>query len=135
MGPNQFAIDPLAVPVSSSDLETSIEWESPLMSSTDASHPLNSETRVAKGSLSVGERETEPRFAFGKNWSKFLKLLDEERIQMARASLQQMLDLENLQGKACLDIGSGSGLFSLAAARLGADSLVSFDYDKDSVAC
>ena len=45
-----------------------------------------------------------------------------------------MLDADSLAGKTFLDIGSGSGLFSLAARRLGA-SVTSFDYDPDSVAC
>ena len=41
---------------------------------------------------------------------------------------------EKQQEKRFLDIGSGSGLFSLAARNLGA-SIVSFDYDGQSVAC
>ena len=45
-----------------------------------------------------------------------------------------MLEVENLQGKTFLDAGSGSGLFSLAARRLGA-KVHSFDYDPHSVAC
>ena len=45
-----------------------------------------------------------------------------------------MLEVENLNGKSFLDIGSGSGLFSLAARKLGA-KVVSFDYDPQSVAC
>ena len=39
-----------------------------------------------------------------------------------------------MEGKTVLDIGSGSGLFSLAARRLGA-RVHSFDYDPRSVAC
>jgi 2-polyprenyl-6-hydroxyphenyl methylase/3-demethylubiquinone-9 3-methyltransferase len=45
-----------------------------------------------------------------------------------------MLEVTTLEGKKFLDIGSGSGLFSLAARRLGAE-VVSFDYDPQSVAC
>jgi SAM-dependent methyltransferase len=45
-----------------------------------------------------------------------------------------MLEAETLEGKSFLDIGSGSGLFSLAARRLGA-RVHSFDYDPESVAC
>ncbi len=74
------------------------------------------------------------RFAFGKNWSRFLRVLTEDRIKEAQNSLQDMLELDNLTGKSFLDIGSGSGLFSLAARRLGA-KVHSFDYDHQSVAC
>jgi len=74
------------------------------------------------------------RFSFGKNWSRFLKYLNEERIVEAEKSIQEKLGLSDLSGKTFLDIGSGSGLFSLAAHRLGA-SVHSFDYDQDSVNC
>src|ERR1041384_7288521 len=74
------------------------------------------------------------RFEFGKNWTKFLELLNDERIAEAESSLREMLECENLNGKSFLDIGSGSGLFSLAARRLGA-RVHSFDYDPQSVAC
>jgi 2-polyprenyl-3-methyl-5-hydroxy-6-metoxy-1,4-benzoquinol methylase len=75
------------------------------------------------------------RFAFGKNWQRFLKCLTEERIAEAERSLCAMLDLNDLRGKTFLDIGCGSGLFSLAAMRLGAEKVCSFDFDLQSVAC
>ena len=74
------------------------------------------------------------RFEFGKNWSHFLSVLNDERITEAEKSLKMVLGVENLKGKSFLDIGSGSGLFSLAARRLGA-RVHSFDYDPQSVAC
>lgn len=74
------------------------------------------------------------RFEFGKNWANFLTLLDEDRIASAEESLRSMLGIESLEGRTFLDIGSGSGLFSLAARRLGA-RVHSFDYDTNSVAC
>ena len=74
------------------------------------------------------------RFEFGKNWSNFLSVLTEERIASAEQSLKHMLRLDSLEGKSFLDIGSGSGLFSLAARRLGA-AVYSFDFDPNSVAC
>lgn len=74
------------------------------------------------------------RFAFGRNWSAFLSSLDEARVLTAEASLKSLLGLETLDAKRFLDVGSGSGLFSLAARRLGAEVL-SFDFDDDSVAC
>jgi 2-polyprenyl-6-hydroxyphenyl methylase/3-demethylubiquinone-9 3-methyltransferase len=74
------------------------------------------------------------RFGFGKNWTRFLALLDETRIHEAEESLKQMLGVNSLRGLNFIDVGSGSGLFSLAARRLGA-CVVSFDYDPQSVAC
>ena len=80
------------------------------------------------------EVRTGKRFEFGKNWSNFLTVLDDERITIAKNSLLEMLQLESLEGRTFLDIGSGSGLFSLAARSLGA-TVFSLDFDPDSVAC
>src|SRR5437870_8949500 len=74
------------------------------------------------------------RFEFGKNWAEFLKLLDENRIAQAEISLQDLLETKSLEGLSFLDAGCGSGLFSLAARRLGA-RVHSFDFDPQSVAC
>lgn len=82
------------------------------------------ETEVAAGE----------RFEFGANWARFLEVLNDERIAQAERSLREMLGVNDLQGKAFLDVGSGSGLFSLAARRLGA-TVRSFDFDPNSVAC
>ena len=73
-------------------------------------------------------------FEFGRNWARYLSTLDEARIAAARRSLQLLLRIENLDQRRFLDAGSGSGLFSLAACRLGAD-VTSFDVDAESVAC
>jgi 2-polyprenyl-6-hydroxyphenyl methylase/3-demethylubiquinone-9 3-methyltransferase len=85
----------------------------------------NFEAEVARGD----------RFEFGKNWSRFLEVLDEDRIREAESSLRQMLGRDDLDGLSFLDIGSGSGLFSLAAVRLGATRVHSFDFDPHSVLC
>jgi 2-polyprenyl-6-hydroxyphenyl methylase/3-demethylubiquinone-9 3-methyltransferase len=77
---------------------------------------------------------TDERFQFGENWRAFLSVLDEDRIAAAEASVQSLLGLTDLSGQRFLDAGSGSGLFSLAARRLGA-TVHSFDYDAQSVAC
>ena len=82
----------------------------------------------------VQEIESQARFGFGKNWSHFLRVLNDERIEEAERSLRQMLGINDLAGKSFLDVGSGSGLFSLAARRLGA-RVHSFDFDPHSVAC
>src|SRR5689334_20357176 len=83
------------------------------------------------------ETAADLRFGFGNNWRQFLSLLDEERISDATHALGEMLEVNGngLRGRSFLDAGSGSGLSSLAAMRLGAERLHSFDYDPDSVGC
>lgn len=74
------------------------------------------------------------RFKFGENWRKFLENMNEDRAAEAVRSLRNMLGVESLEGMRFIDIGSGSGLFSLAARRMGAN-VTSFDYDSDSFGC
>lgn len=74
------------------------------------------------------------RFEFGKNWRLFLNGLSDKKINEAENSLREWLKTDNLSGKSFLDVGAGSGLFSLAAKNLGAE-VFSFDYDADSVEC
>lgn len=75
------------------------------------------------------------RFAFGENWKSFLSTLCPERIASAEGSLKGMLGCDTLKERTFLDLGCGSGLFSLAAARLSAKRIVSLDIDPESVAC
>ena len=82
----------------------------------------------------AGEVARGQRFEFGRNWSRYLSVLDDDRIAAATPGLQTMLDRDRLDGARFLDIGSGSGLSSLVARRLGA-TVHSFDYDSMSVAC
>lgn len=79
--------------------------------------------------------EDDKRFGFGKNWQGFLEHLDEDRIVEAERSLTNMLGRTSLEGNRFLDVGCGSGIFSLAAVRLGAAQVHSFDYDAASVGC
>ncbi|MEU8201862.1 methyltransferase domain-containing protein [Streptosporangium sp. NPDC049046] len=72
------------------------------------------------------------RFAFGRNWKAFVDLVDESRVQRAIDSLRATLEVEDLAGRTFLDVGCGSGLFSLAAHRLGA-RVHSFDSDAEAV--
>jgi 2-polyprenyl-6-hydroxyphenyl methylase/3-demethylubiquinone-9 3-methyltransferase len=97
--------------------------------STHAIEEVKRETSTHAAEVAGGDR-----FEFGKNWARFLEVLDEGRIRRAEDSLKEMLEVESLAGRSFLDIGSGSGLFSLAARRLGA-RVRSFDFDPHSVAC
>ncbi len=74
------------------------------------------------------------RFEFGENWARFLSTLDDKRIDVAKQSLQALIQVNEFKQLRFLDAGSGSGLFSLAASQLGAD-VTSFDLDQNSVAC
>jgi 2-polyprenyl-6-hydroxyphenyl methylase/3-demethylubiquinone-9 3-methyltransferase len=85
-------------------------------------------------SLHASEVAHGERFEFGENWARFISSLDENRILQAEDSLKKMLEVDSLAGRHFLDIGCGSGLFSLAARRLGA-RVHSLDYDPQSVAC
>src|SRR5690348_105418 len=89
---------------------------------------------LADASAADAEQEIRAgqRFAFGSNWARFLRHLNEDRIVAAETSLCQMLSARTLAGRRFLDIGCGSGLFSLAARRLGA-VVHSFDFDPASV--
>ena len=60
------------------------------------------------------------RFEFGKNWERFLSKINNERIYESEKSLLEKLKINDLTNKSFIDIGSGSGLFSLAAKNLGA---------------
>jgi 2-polyprenyl-6-hydroxyphenyl methylase/3-demethylubiquinone-9 3-methyltransferase len=72
-------------------------------------------------------------FSFGENWTRFLSSLSDRQIEQATLAVSALVG-RDLRGESFLDIGSGSGLSSLAARRLGA-RVYSFDYDPQSVAC
>jgi 2-polyprenyl-6-hydroxyphenyl methylase/3-demethylubiquinone-9 3-methyltransferase len=73
-------------------------------------------------------------FAFGTNWLRYIDAyLDPERVAIAKRSLTDLVG-EDLAGKTFVDIGAGSGLFSLCAQQAGAARVISVDVDPDSVA-
>jgi 2-polyprenyl-6-hydroxyphenyl methylase/3-demethylubiquinone-9 3-methyltransferase len=73
-------------------------------------------------------------FGFGANWRKFVEGLSETTIAHAEKSLIKFSGRESFRHESFLDIGCGSGLSSLAAHRLGADRVLSLDFDPNSVA-
>lgn len=81
---------------------------------------------------SVGE---ELRYGFGRNWAEFIEAnFSEDAVEKSRLGLTSLLRVNSLQGTTFLDVGCGSGLHSLAAHRMNAERIISFDYDRDSVA-
>ncbi len=83
----------------------------------------------------AGPAQTDTRFAFGRNWQRFLASITDERQRIARESITEFMGVGDLNGLRFVDVGCGSGLFSAAACQLGAAEVVSFDYDAFSVAC
>lgn len=77
-------------------------------------------------------RVEDERYGFGANWLVFLRSMHEGRIEEAEKDIRKLVGTDRLDGKTFLDIGSGSGIMSLAARRLGA-TVYSFDYDPDCV--
>ena len=74
------------------------------------------------------------RYEFGTNWASFIENhYSAERRQMAAEKLLAFLGDENLERVSFLDIGSGSGLHSLAAFDAKATRIHSFDFDPLSV--
>jgi 2-polyprenyl-6-hydroxyphenyl methylase/3-demethylubiquinone-9 3-methyltransferase len=74
-------------------------------------------------------------FSFGENWRRYLARLTPERIEQAQQSLRDSFGQAEWQGRRFLDVGCGSGLFSLCAFQLGARPVHSIDVDPNSVAC
>ena len=77
--------------------------------------------------------ELKSHFSFGENWSQYAVMIDQARIEQAEESLLRLVGREAIQGHTFLDIGCGSGLFSLAAVRLGCKQLLAVDLDPKSV--
>lgn len=71
-------------------------------------------------------------FEFGENWAEFARKLTPAHVASAVASLERLLP-GGLGGASFLDIGCGSGLSSVAAARLGAGRIEACDIDENSV--
>lgn len=71
------------------------------------------------------------RFAFGENWRKFSERFQYQDYLSAKESLEELIP--NLKDKTFLDIGCGSGLFSIAASALGAKEVSGFDVDPQAV--
>ncbi|HEV8331075.1 MAG TPA: class I SAM-dependent methyltransferase [Steroidobacteraceae bacterium] len=72
-------------------------------------------------------------YQFGKNWARFARVLTPAHIASAEHELERLVGAARLAGVSMLDVGSGSGLHSLAALNLGARCVEAVDFDPDSV--
>lgn len=73
-------------------------------------------------------------FSFGKNWHNYVNnFLGRKQLDVARDSLLKYLPEEEYKNKVFIDIGCGSGIFSLGALRLGCKKVISFDADEYSI--
>jgi 2-polyprenyl-3-methyl-5-hydroxy-6-metoxy-1,4-benzoquinol methylase len=83
--------------------------------------------------MSKDLKDVSLHFEFGQNWQDYASGLDEEQVQRAMESLQRLLKKDELEGKSFLEIGSGSGIHTLSALRLGVTSARATDIDQGSV--
>lgn len=68
-------------------------------------------------------------FTFGENWLAYSRTLDAARLESATASVAGLLGVADLTARTVVDVGAGSGLFSLAALRLNAARVLAIDRD------
>jgi 2-polyprenyl-6-hydroxyphenyl methylase/3-demethylubiquinone-9 3-methyltransferase len=72
-------------------------------------------------------------FEFGENWVDYSNLIGTKELIASMEKLDNLIGIENIEGKTVLDIGSGSGIHSLSFLKLGAQNVEAFDYDLNSV--
>lgn len=77
-------------------------------------------------------------FWFGRNWKNYVKVLNEKVIEEAKNSLLRYVPngfnaSEFYKDKVFIDVGCGSGLFSLAALLSGCKDVISFDIQYESL--
>lgn len=73
------------------------------------------------------------QFDFGQNWENYSKLMNRERLNKAIDSIKELLDVLSLEGKTFLDVGCGSGLFSIAASLLNTSNVLGIDINSKSI--
>lgn len=78
-------------------------------------------------------KDVSTHYEFGANWHHYSANIDHEAIAQAERSLGKLVAEGDLHGKSFLDIGSGSGVHSLAALRLGVNFVMAIDIDPISV--
>ncbi len=75
----------------------------------------------------------EVTFSFGRNWTDFLRTVGDDEVEKAKTDICEWLGDGSVSGKNVIDIGSGSGIHSLAFVHLNARRVHSVDFDQFSV--
>jgi len=74
-------------------------------------------------------------FNFGTNWLDYSeRVLDQQHVDEAMLAMAELVGADVYGGKRFVDIGFGSGLFSIGASMLGADPVGGIDISEESVA-
>ena len=72
-------------------------------------------------------------FNFGDNWQNYSLKIGRGHIDNSKKELLELIGIDGLENKSFLEIGSGSGIHSLAALELGVKNLLAVDIDPNSV--
>ena len=78
-------------------------------------------------------KQDEITFSFGENWKDYVETVTEEEVNSAKRDIEEWFGNGFVLGKTAVDIGSGSGIHSLAFYLLEAKRIYSFDADPSSV--
>ena len=78
-------------------------------------------------------KDVSRHFEFGENWQDYAASIGENHVKRAMTSMERLLTKEELAGRSFLEIGSGSGIHTLSAMRLGATNVYATDIDPYSV--
>ena len=74
-------------------------------------------------------------FNFGTNWLDYsVRVLDQQHVDEAMLALAELLGADVFRGKRFVDVGFGSGIVSIGAGMLGADSVGGIDVSDESLA-
>jgi 2-polyprenyl-3-methyl-5-hydroxy-6-metoxy-1,4-benzoquinol methylase len=73
-------------------------------------------------------------FSFGKNWNNYVEtVVNDKVLAETKNSMLKYLPIEEYKGKNFIDVGCGSGLFSLSSVLLGCKKTISIDVDDYSI--
>lgn len=108
-------------------------WPKPFTQGVDSGSPVDpSASPVDKADGESVENHV-VTFSFGKNWTSYLKTVDEQKVSLAVKDIEEWLGGGFVAGKTVLDVGCGSGIHSLGYYLAGAKTVLSFDADPYSV--